>query len=31
MRRKEFSIIDKENDDPDEDYELEKDEDLLEI
>jgi hypothetical protein len=31
MKRKELSIIDKEIDDPDEDYELEKDEKLFEI
>ncbi len=30
MKRKEFSITDKENEDPDEDYYIERDEDLLE-
>lgn len=30
MKRKEFSIMDKDSEDPDEDYELEKDEELLE-
>jgi hypothetical protein len=31
MRRKEFSISDKGTEDPDEDYDIEKDSDLLEI
>ena len=31
MRRKEFSIEDRGAEDPDEDYEIEKDEELLEI
>jgi hypothetical protein len=31
MKRKEFSIADKESEDPDEDYDIERDEDLLEI
>lgn len=31
MRRKEFSMMDKETEDPDEDYDIEKDSDLLEI
>lgn len=31
MKRKEFSIEDGSGEDPDEDYELEKDEDLFEI
>jgi hypothetical protein len=31
MKRKEFSITDKETEDPDEDYDIEKDQDLLEI
>jgi hypothetical protein len=31
MKRKEFSITDRESDDPDADYELEKDEDIFDI
>ena len=31
MKRKEFSITDKETEDPNEDYDIEKDQDLLEI
>jgi hypothetical protein len=30
MKRKEFSITDEETEDPDEDYDIEKDENLLE-
>jgi hypothetical protein len=31
MKRKEFSILDRGAEDPDEDYDIEKDEDLLDI
>ncbi len=31
MKRKEFSITDREGEDPDEDYELERDENILDF